>query len=43
MDTLHDCCDDPARVCQDECQEQVRVDLVTQTSHFPGTLSMEIN
>ena len=41
MDTLHDCCDNPTCVGQDEGQEQVGVDLVPQTSHFPDTGSIK--
>ena len=33
---LHDRRDDPTTICKNECQEQVRMNLVSQTSHFPG-------
>ena len=36
LDGLHDRRGDPASVRQDECHEEVGVNLVSQTSHFPG-------
>ena len=34
MQGLHDGRDDPAGVGQDECEEQVGVDLIAETSHL---------
>ena len=36
LDGLHDRRGDPAGVGQDEGQEEVGVNLISQTAHFPG-------